>query len=76
MIVAGSVTEILIGILIVLAFVSFVARKWVALNGSRCIHCGHDSGITSWQARVCPACGGDSPPSANYCANCGAKLTS
>ena len=57
MVVASDIGSVLIGILIVLALVSFVVRKFAALNSTLCAHCGHDNGLPGCQARVCPACG-------------------
>jgi hypothetical protein len=31
--------------------------KWNTAKATRCVHCGHDNGISGFQAAICPACG-------------------
>ncbi len=31
--------------------------KWNTAKSTKCIHCGHDNGLTGFQASICPACG-------------------
>lgn len=37
--------------------IGYGAAKWNLMNQSKCIHCGHDNGLTGRQAAICPACG-------------------
>jgi len=48
----------IVGFLVVGAIVlGYGAAKWNLMNQSKCIHCGHDNGLTGRQAAICPACG-------------------
>ena len=37
--------------------IGYGVAKWNLMNQSKCIHCGHDNGLTGRQAAICPACG-------------------
>jgi predicted RNA-binding Zn-ribbon protein involved in translation (DUF1610 family) len=51
---AGSVLGFLVlGVIVI----GYGAAKWNLMNQSKCIHCGHDNGLTGRQAAICPACG-------------------
>lgn len=51
---AGDVVGFLVlGIIVI----GYGAAKWNLMNQSKCIHCGHDNGLTGRQAAICPACG-------------------
>ena len=50
-------------------FIFAYAFTWIPYVRNLIIHRRHKEAQLT-----CPACGMDSPPSANYCANCGAKL--
>jgi hypothetical protein len=51
---ASDIGSVLIGVLFVLALISFVIRKLSALNSTRCIHCGHDSALPGWPSTDLP----------------------
>jgi predicted RNA-binding Zn-ribbon protein involved in translation (DUF1610 family) len=51
---AGSVLTLLVLAVIV---IGYGAAKWNMMNQSKCMHCGHDNGLTGRQAAICPACG-------------------
>lgn len=44
-------------VVIVLVLIGVGAAKIGTFRSTRCIHCGHDSGVSGLQAAVCPACG-------------------
>jgi predicted RNA-binding Zn-ribbon protein involved in translation (DUF1610 family) len=47
-----------VGLLVIGAVViGYGGAKWNLMNQSKCIHCGHDNGLTGRQAAICPACG-------------------
>ena len=50
-------------------FIFAYAFTWIPYVRNLIIHRRHKEA-----QRTCPTCGVDSPPSANYCASCGAKL--
>src|SRR5213083_2117688 len=50
-------------------FIFAYAFTWIPYIRNLIIHYRHKGAHLT-----CPACGVDSPPSANYCASCGAKL--
>jgi predicted RNA-binding Zn-ribbon protein involved in translation (DUF1610 family) len=51
---AGGVVGFLVfGVIVI----GYGAAKWNLMNQSKCIHCGHDNGLTGRQAAICPACG-------------------
>lgn len=51
---AGDVVGFLVlGVIVI----GYGAAKWNLMNQSKCIHCGHDNGLTGRQAAICPACG-------------------
>ena len=50
-------------------FIFAYAFTWIPYVRNLIIHRRHKEAQLT-----CPACGMDSPPSANYCASCGAKL--
>ena len=51
-------------------FIFAYAFTWIPYIRNLVIHRRHKGSHLT-----CPACGVDSPPSAHYCASCGAKLT-
>jgi lipid-A-disaccharide synthase-like uncharacterized protein len=50
-------------------FIFAYAFTWIPYIRNLIIHRRHEEAHL-----VCPVCGADSPPSANYCAKCGTKL--
>lgn len=48
---------ILSTILLVAIIGAFAFAKLGAYKQTKCMHCGHDNGLTGWQASICPACG-------------------
>jgi hypothetical protein len=50
----GTVVSVL---LVVLLVGGWLFAKGNAMKSTKCIHCGHDSGVTGAQAPICAACG-------------------
>jgi hypothetical protein len=55
--VLASVGGVITTIVIVLVLIGVAVAKVGTWTSTRCIHCGHDSGVSGLQAAVCPACG-------------------
>jgi hypothetical protein len=45
------------GIVVIGLLGIFIVAKVGAYKQTKCMHCGHDNGLTGFQATICPACG-------------------
>lgn len=47
-----------IGIVVIVVLLAvWGMAKWNTAKSTKCIHCGHDNGLSGFQASICPACG-------------------
>jgi hypothetical protein len=49
--------DVLTVIVVVIGVAVFGVAKWRLGQQTKCIHCGHDNGLSGHQAAICPACG-------------------
>jgi predicted RNA-binding Zn-ribbon protein involved in translation (DUF1610 family) len=54
---ASAVGNIVVFLVAGVVVIGYATAKWNLMNQSKCIHCGHDNGLTGRQAAICPACG-------------------
>jgi hypothetical protein len=54
---AGAVGNVVFFLVLGVIAIGYGVAKWNLMNQSKCIHCGHDNGLTGRQAAICPACG-------------------